>query len=81
MIGRNSAVAEVGKSRHELTGPIAFAVWLGVHALLLATSRAKVKLLSTGHGTIFTGRMSIRFSTALNKQQLIGAKTVISSNG
>ena len=43
MIGRNSAVAEVGKGRHELTGPIAFAAWLGVHALLLATSRAKVE--------------------------------------
>jgi NADH dehydrogenase len=43
MIGRNSAVAEVGKSRHELTGPIAFAVWLGVHALLLVTTRAKVE--------------------------------------
>jgi NADH dehydrogenase len=42
MIGRNSAVAEVGKSRHEPTGPIAFAVWLGVHALLLVTTRAKV---------------------------------------
>ena len=43
MIGRNSAVAEVGKNRHELTGPIAFAVWLGVHALLLVTTRAKVE--------------------------------------
>ena len=43
MIGLNSAVAEVGKSRHGLTGPIAFAVWLGVHALLLVTTRAKVE--------------------------------------
>ena len=43
MIGRNAAVAEVGEQRHELTGPIAFAAWLGVHAVLLTTARAKVE--------------------------------------
>jgi NADH dehydrogenase len=43
MIGRNSAVAEVGKHRHELEGPVAFAAWLGVHAALLASTRAKVE--------------------------------------
>jgi NADH dehydrogenase len=43
MIGRNAAVAEVGEHRHELTGPIAFAAWLGVHALLLTTTRAKLE--------------------------------------
>jgi hypothetical protein len=37
VIGRNSAVAAVGKKRHELDGPIAFAAWLGVHALLMAS--------------------------------------------
>lgn len=42
MIGRNAAVAEVGSHRHELTGPLAFAAWLGVHAVLLTTARAKV---------------------------------------
>jgi NADH dehydrogenase len=42
MIGRDSAVAEVGPHRHELQGAIAFAAWLGVHAALLTTSRAKV---------------------------------------
>jgi NADH dehydrogenase len=42
MIGRNAAVAEVGEHRHELTGPIAFAAWLGVHAVLLTTTRAKI---------------------------------------
>ena len=36
MIGRNAAVAEVGKRRHEVEGPIAFAAWLGVHATLLS---------------------------------------------
>jgi NADH:ubiquinone reductase (H+-translocating) len=43
MIGRSAAVAEVGKHRHELTGPIAFSAWLGVHALLLTTTRAKLE--------------------------------------
>ena len=42
MIGRNAAVAEVGKHRHELEGPVAFAAWLGVHAALLGSTRAKV---------------------------------------
>ena len=36
------AVAEVGSGHHSLTGPIAFAAWLGVHAVLLTTLRAKM---------------------------------------
>ncbi len=43
MIGRNAAVAEVGEHRHELQGAIGFAAWLGVHAALLTTSRAKIE--------------------------------------
>ena len=43
MVGRNAAVAEIGKKRHELTGPFAFAAWLGVHALLLIPTRAKIE--------------------------------------
>ena len=42
MIGRNAAVAEVGKRHHELEGCIAFAAWLGVHCALLSTTRAKI---------------------------------------
>jgi NADH dehydrogenase len=42
MIGRDAAVAEVGERRHELEGPVAFSAWLGVHAALLTTTRAKV---------------------------------------
>jgi NADH dehydrogenase len=45
MIGRNAAVAELGKHHHELTGPIAFAAWLGIHAALLTTNRAKLESL------------------------------------
>jgi NADH:ubiquinone reductase (H+-translocating) len=43
MIGRNSGVAEVGEHRHELQGTIAFAAWLGVHATLLPSARAKIE--------------------------------------
>ncbi len=43
MIGRDAAVAEIGRKRHELDGPIAFAAWLGVHALLMTGVRARVE--------------------------------------
>jgi NADH dehydrogenase len=43
MVGRNSAVAEIGANRHTVTGTLAFAAWLGVHALLLTTVRAKIE--------------------------------------
>jgi NADH dehydrogenase len=43
MIGRDAAVAEIGTKRHELDGPIAFAAWLGVHALLMSGVRERVE--------------------------------------
>ncbi len=42
MIGRNAAVAEMGKHRHELHGAIAFSAWLGVHAWLMSGVRQRV---------------------------------------
>ena len=39
----DAAVAAVGKKRHELDGPIAFAAWLGVHALLMSGVRERVE--------------------------------------
>jgi NADH:ubiquinone reductase (H+-translocating) len=47
MIGRNAAVAEVGKHRHQAEGPIAFAAWLGVHAMLLSGVQAKIDAFLT----------------------------------
>jgi NADH dehydrogenase len=41
MIGRNAAVAEVGRHRHQVEGPVAFAAWLGVHAMLLSGVHSK----------------------------------------
>jgi NADH:ubiquinone reductase (H+-translocating) len=43
MIGRDAAVAEIGRKRHELDGPIAFAAWLGVHAMLMSGVRERIE--------------------------------------
>jgi len=42
MIGRNAAVAEVGRHRHEVHGTVAFMMWLGVHAGLMTGVRPRV---------------------------------------
>ena len=42
MIGRNAAVAEIGAHRHQVEGPIAFAAWLGLHAILLSGTHSRV---------------------------------------
>ncbi len=42
MIGKRAAVAEIGASRREVHGTAAFAAWLGVHAWLLSTNRARI---------------------------------------
>ena len=47
MIGRNAAVAEVGKHRHQVEGPVAFAAWLGVHAMLLSGVHSKTDAFLT----------------------------------
>jgi NADH:quinone reductase (non-electrogenic) len=42
MIGTDAAVAEMGKRRRELKGPLAFLAWLAVHAWLLDGFRQRV---------------------------------------
>jgi NADH dehydrogenase len=42
MIGRHAAVAELGSHHHELHGPVAFSAWLGVHAWLMSSNRARI---------------------------------------
>jgi len=42
MIGRNAAVAEIGKHRHEVHGKPAFLMWVGVHAALLTGVRTRM---------------------------------------
>lgn len=55
MIGRNAAIAELGKAHHEITGPLAFAAWLGVHATLLTTMRAKLEAVIEWAWEYYTG--------------------------
>lgn len=45
MIGKNSAVVELGEKRRILKGFLAYITWLGVHAALLSTVRQRVVAL------------------------------------
>jgi NADH:ubiquinone reductase (H+-translocating) len=45
MIGRDAGVTELGSGHHELTGPVAFAAWLGIHAALLTVARARMEAI------------------------------------
>jgi NADH:ubiquinone reductase (H+-translocating) len=54
MIGRDAAVAEIGKKRHELDGSIAFAAWLGVHALLMSGVRQRIEAFVDWAWTYFS---------------------------
>ncbi|WP_455835081.1 NAD(P)/FAD-dependent oxidoreductase [Pseudarthrobacter siccitolerans] len=45
MIGRGAAVAELGRKRLQLQGPLAFASWLLVHLALLSGFQQKVRAL------------------------------------
>jgi NADH dehydrogenase len=45
MIGRGAAVAEIGRKRLQLQGPLAFISWLVVHLALLSGTQQKVRAL------------------------------------
>jgi NADH dehydrogenase len=60
MIGRDAAVAEIGKKRHELDGPIAFAAWLGVHALLMSGVRQRIEAFVNWAWTYFSRSQPIQ---------------------
>jgi NADH dehydrogenase len=45
MIGRGAAIAALGPRRREVHGPVAFAAWLGVHALLMTGVRTRTEAL------------------------------------
>jgi NADH dehydrogenase len=54
MIGRDSAVAVIGQRKHELDGPVAFAAWLGVHALLMSGVRERIEAFIDWAWTYFS---------------------------
>jgi NADH:ubiquinone reductase (H+-translocating) len=45
MVGRGAAVAELGRKRMQLQGPLAFIAWLAVHMALLSGTRQKASAL------------------------------------
>ncbi|MFE5837969.1 NAD(P)/FAD-dependent oxidoreductase [Arthrobacter sp. NPDC056493] len=47
MVGRGAAVAELGRKRIQLQGPLAFLSWLGVHLALLPGTQQKIRALSS----------------------------------
>lgn len=47
MVGRGAAVAELGRKRIQLQGPLAFVSWLAVHLALLPGFRQRVRALSS----------------------------------
>ena len=42
-LGGGAAIAAMGKKRREVHGPIAFAAWLGVHAMLMTGVRTRIE--------------------------------------
>ena len=58
MVGRGSAVAEIGRKRVLMTGPLAFLAWLGVHVVLLSGSLQKIRALVSWPSDFLTHRRS-----------------------
>ena len=74
MIGRNAAVAEVGKHHHQVEGPVAFAAWLGVHAMLLSGVHSKIDtFLSWGWDYSDRDHAAIIEATAATPERLAWA--------
>ncbi len=56
MVRHDAAVVEMGKSHHPVTGPVAFAMWLGLHAYLLPGERHRVDALHDWAHELATGK-------------------------
>jgi NADH:ubiquinone reductase (H+-translocating) len=70
MIGRDAAVAELGKKRHELEGPVAFAAWLGVHALLMTGVRSRIEAFIDWGWNYFSRTRPIQVLDRSNEQRI-----------
>jgi NADH dehydrogenase len=73
MIGRNAAVAEVGKHRHQVEGPVAFAAWLGVHAALLSGVHSRTDAFLTWAWDYFDRDHAATIETSSAPQRLAWA--------
>ena len=70
MIGRDAAVAEIGRKRHELDGPIAFAAWIGVHAMLMAGVRERVEAFVDWAWNYFTKTRPVQVLDRSNQSRI-----------
>lgn len=55
MVRHDAAVVEIGKMHHPVTGPVAFAMWLGLHAYLLPGESHRVDALHDWAHELRTG--------------------------
>ena len=70
MIGRDAAVAEIGRKRHELDGPVAFAAWLGVHALLMSGVRSRIEAFIDWGWSYFSRTQPIQLLDRSDEQRI-----------
>ncbi|QDP96909.1 NADH dehydrogenase FAD-containing subunit [Microlunatus elymi] len=70
MIGRNAAVAAVGKRHHQVEGPVAFGAWLGVHAMLLSGAHSKVDAFLTWAEDYFDRDHSAALESSAQPQRI-----------
>jgi NADH dehydrogenase len=78
MIGRNAAVAELGAKRHELDGAIAFAAWLGVHAMLMSGVRQRIEAFITWAWNYFSRSRAIQVLDRSDEGRIDWGDNVIS---
>ena len=70
MIGRDAAVAEIGRKRHELQGPIAFAAWIGVHAMLMTGVRERIEAFVAWAWNYFGKTRSVQVLDRSNQSRI-----------
>jgi NADH:ubiquinone reductase (H+-translocating) len=70
MIGRNAAVAEVGKNHHEIEGMVAFAAWLGVHVALMPYNWQRVETFIGWAWEYFSKTQALQISDLPDAMQI-----------
>lgn len=78
MIGRNAAIAEIGKKRRQFQGFLAFITWLFVHAVLLPSMRQRLISLFSWSWSYFGKTNAVQ---VLNNTDAANIKWDISKHG
>jgi NADH dehydrogenase len=56
MIRHNAATVDIGSSTHTVNGPVAFTMWLGLHAYLLPGEEHRVQAVRSWAYELMTGK-------------------------